>query len=87
MGRWRIASGLFVLCCGLAAAGLFSVRGPSAAEQDRSGTPDKADPSKVRDCLITGKPIDVPADLPSTEGGVLMEIKAREGQEVKVGDL
>jgi multidrug efflux pump subunit AcrA (membrane-fusion protein) len=76
-----------VLCFGLAAAGLFSVRAPNAAEQDRSGTLDKSDPSKVRDCLITGKPIDVPADLPSTEGGVLMEIKAREGQEVKAGDL
>jgi len=87
MGRWRIASGLLVLCLGLAAAVLFSVRAPNAAEQDHSGILDKADPSKVRNCLITGKPIDVPADLPATEGGVLMEIKAHEGQEVTKGDL
>jgi len=87
MRRSRIALGLFMLCFALATAGLFYVGWSYAAEQDRAGALDKADPSKVRDCLITGKPVDVPADLPATEGGVLMEIKVREGQEVKAGDL
>jgi len=87
MRRSPIALGLLAACFGLAAAGLFLAPVFYAAEQDRAGASDKADPSRVRDCLITGKPVDVPADLPSTEGGVLMEIKVREGQEVKAGDV
>jgi macrolide-specific efflux system membrane fusion protein len=88
MWRWGIALGLVGLAVGLGVAGLVPVPVLLAAGEDRVETPDAADPSKVHDCLITPlRMVDVPADLPATEGGVLMAIKVREGEEVKAGDL
>ena len=78
---------LSALVAGLAVAGICSRAAVSAAEPGALST-DSDDPSRVRDSLITPlQEVEVPADLPSTEGGVLADFKVREGDEVKVGDV
>lgn len=55
-----------------------------AADQDHAGAADASDPGKIHDCLITPiKLIPVPAE----EAGRLVEVKVRENQQVKKGEI
>ncbi len=62
----------------------LALAGAPGAGQDVAGVADSTDPSKVHDCLIT--PIQM-IDVPAQEQGVLVDIKVRENQQIKKGDL
>ncbi len=84
MRSGRIAFCAVILLGVLAVVGFPRVGAPAAAEKEHAGVADASDPSKVRDCLIT--PIKL-IDVPAQEPGVLVEIKVRENQQVKKGEL
>jgi len=84
MRSGRIAFGAAIVLGALAAVGFPRAGAPAAAEKDHAGVADASDPSRVRDCLIT--PIKL-IDVPAQEQGVLMEVKVRENQQVKKGEL
>jgi multidrug resistance efflux pump len=79
----RIAWAAVAASAALVVVGLPFAGAPAAERQERAGVPDTSDPSKIHDCLITSKMIDVPAQ----EQGMLVEIKVRENQQVKKGEL
>jgi len=80
----RIASGAVTLVTALVVAGVPRDAGFAAERQDHAGVPDTSDPSRVHDCLIT--PIKL-IDVPAQEAGVLVEVKVRENQQVKKGEV
>jgi len=84
MRSGRIAFAAAIVLGALAAVGFPRAGAPAAAEKDHAGVADASDPSRVRDCLIT--PIKL-IDVPAQEQGVLMEVKVRENQQVKKGEL
>ena len=84
MRSGRIALGAAALLAALAVAGFAGAVALAAGERDRAGVPDTSDPSRIHDCLIT--PIKL-IDVPAQEAGVLVEVKVRENQQVKKGEV
>jgi multidrug efflux pump subunit AcrA (membrane-fusion protein) len=87
MRHWRMFVAFAAILAGLTVLSFQSAPALSAA--DPTPLPgDATDPGFISGVLIKDlQEIDVPADLPSTEGGMLMELKVREGDEMKAGDV
>ena len=87
MGRRGVGISCLAIALGLTAVAWVPSPVCLAAESGRVGSIDRNNPYRLFDCLTKALEVKVPADLPATEGGVLLKFAVKEGDEVKAGDL